>query len=278
MATTKDGGTGMSSALENGPEQSPPVTTNQDDLEHTLLQAHSLIESAVLRYRAYKSRDLAVDILPSRFQATVTELVGNVQRELVSMVPQHCMLVNLPDTANDVLSRLDRKDVRVRLLCSPANIETVREQYGLVISDELIRLAECPPMALMIVDGNSALIRSRLSDRQAIILHDPAIVNSLYTLFNSAWTLASSAMNRSSASDRELELERRILTVLDRGQTDEAAAREIGISVRTYRRHVAKIMQDLGASSRFQAGARASKFRLIDTEYHGRPTTTRGRR
>jgi len=57
-------------------------------------------------------------------------------------------------------------------------------------------------------------------------------------------------------------LTRQILVLLNAGYKDDAAARQLGLSVRTYRRHVAEIMRALGAASRFQAGARAAKLGL----------------
>ncbi|MFD0383713.1 helix-turn-helix transcriptional regulator [Streptomyces stramineus] len=54
-----------------------------------------------------------------------------------------------------------------------------------------------------------------------------------------------------------------ILRLLGEGYTDEAAARELDISVRTYRRRVADIMRLLGARSRFQAGVHASGIGLL---------------
>ncbi|WP_155354621.1 LuxR C-terminal-related transcriptional regulator [Acrocarpospora macrocephala] len=41
------------------------------------------------------------------------------------------------------------------------------------------------------------------------------------------------------------------------GQTDEGAARRLGLSLRTVRRSMSSLMTRLGARSRFQAGARA---------------------
>jgi len=44
--------------------------------------------------------------------------------------------------------------------------------------------------------------------------------------------------------------------------TDEAAARQLGTSLRTYRRRVAELMATLQAGSRFQAGVRAGELGL----------------
>jgi DNA-binding NarL/FixJ family response regulator len=48
-----------------------------------------------------------------------------------------------------------------------------------------------------------------------------------------------------------------VLMLMSSGVKDEAAARQLNVSDRTYRRHVADILSRLGASSRFQAGVEA---------------------
>ncbi|WP_296139135.1 helix-turn-helix transcriptional regulator [uncultured Tessaracoccus sp.] len=50
-----------------------------------------------------------------------------------------------------------------------------------------------------------------------------------------------------------------VVRALASGGTDAIAARELGISERQFRRHVASLMRDLGATSRFQAGVIASR-------------------
>jgi hypothetical protein len=57
-----------------------------------------------------------------------------------------------------------------------------------------------------------------------------------------------------------------ILASLSAGEKDEVASRKLGMSVRTYRRHVAEIMVDVSATSRFQAGARAAELGLISKQ------------
>ncbi|MGW3151455.1 hypothetical protein ACWDG1_43960 [Streptomyces sp. NPDC001177] len=60
-----------------------------------------------------------------------------------------------------------------------------------------------------------------------------------------------------------------MLICLTSGHTDEAAAQSPGLSVRTYRRHVAELMQELGAVSRFQAGVQAVELGLLTPEASG---------
>ncbi|WP_442816546.1 helix-turn-helix domain-containing protein [Streptomyces sp. NBC_01304] len=55
------------------------------------------------------------------------------------------------------------------------------------------------------------------------------------------------------------DTERQVLDILTRTDKDEAAAREMGVSLRTFRRYVADIMLRLGAANRFQAGLLAKE-------------------
>ena len=52
-------------------------------------------------------------------------------------------------------------------------------------------------------------------------------------------------------------MRRLLLEQLARGAKDEQIARTLGLSLRTVRRRVADLMDDLGAGSRFQAGVEA---------------------
>ncbi|MFJ5049495.1 DNA-binding response regulator [Streptomyces sp. NPDC088719] len=56
-----------------------------------------------------------------------------------------------------------------------------------------------------------------------------------------------------AATPRPSGIERRVLVSMCTVGKDEAGARKLGVSVRTYRRHVADLMQTLGAASRAQA-------------------------
>ncbi len=50
-----------------------------------------------------------------------------------------------------------------------------------------------------------------------------------------------------------------VIRLLAAGHTDAVAARKLGISERQFRRHVSVLMQELDASSRFQAGIEAAR-------------------
>ncbi|MFG3284152.1 DNA-binding response regulator [Streptomyces sp. NPDC048111] len=97
--------------------------------------------------------------------------------------------------------------------------------------------------------------------RTYTVIRTPDVVAGLRALVHAAWEsspdLATHLRRRPEALGADA---RRILRTLGAGHTDEVAARQLGMSLRTYRRRVAELMTALGATSRFQAGLRAREL------------------
>ncbi|MEC3975360.1 DNA-binding response regulator [Amycolatopsis sp. H20-H5] len=99
--------------------------------------------------------------------------------------------------------------------------------------------------------------------RTYTVVSKPELVQGICSLFEAAWRSATDLAGF-DARFAELRLQApQILDLLSSGCTDEAAARTLGVGLRTYRRRVAELMSALGASSRFQAGARAREAGLL---------------
>ncbi|WP_433075574.1 helix-turn-helix transcriptional regulator [Dactylosporangium sp. CA-052675] len=121
-----------------------------------------------------------------------------------------------------------------------------------------------------VLDGAMLLLRAdHAGAPRFLIVRESHVVRSMTTLFDAMFeravdlSVAARFTGRSGeAGDTENRFVR-VLTMLDAGYTDETAARQLGVSVRTYRRYVAETMARLGVSSRFQAGARAATLNLI---------------
>ena len=99
--------------------------------------------------------------------------------------------------------------------------------------------------------------------REYTVTTSPVLVSGVYSLFMGAWEAATdlSAFLRGEVPELAPEA-RDILRALGAGLTDEAAARRLGTSLRTYRRRVAELMAALEVGSRFQAGMRAGELGL----------------
>ncbi|WP_371664682.1 DNA-binding response regulator [Streptomyces sp. NBC_00280] len=92
---------------------------------------------------------------------------------------------------------------------------------------------------------------------------EPALVSGAYALFEAAWETATDLAAFFDADRPRIDAQtREVLYALGSGMTDATASRELGMSLRTYRRRVAELLVALGADSRFQAGMRAGQLGL----------------
>jgi DNA-binding CsgD family transcriptional regulator len=124
------------------------------------------------------------------------------------------------------------------------------------------------PTKLWIVDDEMALIPIK-SGQHAIatgfIVRPCNLLDSLIALFEAEWERAlplpaflgeGPAAQDGAESD---ETRTAVLSCLAAGLTDEGIARSLGCSLRTTQRQIRRLMHDLNASSRFQAGMEARR-------------------
>jgi hypothetical protein len=126
-----------------------------------------------------------------------------------------------------------------------------------------IRITEREINETILLDRRIAILAGdRVGDvRGYTVVSSPQLVQGIHSLFEAAW---AGATELASYQARFTELgAREILEQLASGCKDETAARTLGVGLRTYRRRVAELMDLLGASSRFQAGARAREAGLL---------------
>ena len=100
-------------------------------------------------------------------------------------------------------------------------------------------------------------------ERSYSIISAPEAVQGIQALYEAAWRAASPLAVHDASMVELRPLTPGILTAMNDGLTDEAAARALGLSLRTYRRRVAELMAAMGATSRFQAGSRARELGLV---------------
>ncbi|WP_051966300.1 helix-turn-helix transcriptional regulator [Kitasatospora mediocidica] len=99
------------------------------------------------------------------------------------------------------------------------------------------------------------------------VVYEPAIVALLRRFYDYAWQAgADFEAEDVSYGDTLGDVRATILDLLASGLKDDVVARRIGMSSRTFRRHISSIMDELGADSRFQAGVAAARAGLVGTE------------
>ncbi|CCH35326.1 response regulator transcription factor [Actinosynnema sp. NPDC047251] len=117
----------------------------------------------------------------------------------------------------------------------------------------------------ILLDGRVAIVAGDTSHglRSYTVITRPELVHGVASLFEAAWRGGTDLAVHDAEMSELRPVVPAVLEALNEGWTDETAARALGMSLRTYRRRVADLMTALGASSRFQAGARARELGLV---------------
>ncbi|MEZ0578733.1 helix-turn-helix domain-containing protein [Nocardioides sp. MH1] len=122
----------------------------------------------------------------------------------------------------------------------------------------------CPdvPVNLTIADRRLALVSvpgGQQRRRDMIVVRPSGLLEVLLTIFGSYWRTATPLTAAASLDGEPYQGCRELLGLLAAGLTDDAIARELGVSERTVGRRVARLEEVLGASSRFQLGLQAAR-------------------
>lgn len=126
------------------------------------------------------------------------------------------------------------------------------------------RLHSALPMKLVIADRGTALLPlgREVSDAApaAVIVHSCGLLDALIALFEQYWNSALPLHLPDDAASEEMNgPDRRILSLLVAGVTDEAIARQVGVSLRTVRRRIQEMMLDANAHNRAQLAWHAAR-------------------
>ncbi|MBO0835981.1 MAG: hypothetical protein J2P28_10735 [Actinobacteria bacterium] len=136
--------------------------------------------------------------------------------------------------------------------------------HAMVSRGEQARVFSPLPLKLFIFDRHTAFLPVRPLDPEltagCVLVRTSALLDALHMFFELVWARASPIALHSDpgqpvAADVQADAAiDSLIPVLAAGLTDEAAARQLGISRRTLQRRIRALMQTLDARSRFQAG------------------------
>lgn len=163
---------------------------------------------------------------------------------------------------HDILAR--GVSVRAVYASEALNIDGKADDIrDLVERGEKARVVPHVPLKMVLVDRRAAVIpltaRAESVRTTAVVVWQSRLCDALIELFEATWERATPVFSRVAAGESDMEaIDRELLSLLNAGLKDETIARQLGLSERTVRRRVADLLGRLGATSRFQAGARAS--------------------
>jgi sugar-specific transcriptional regulator TrmB/DNA-binding CsgD family transcriptional regulator len=148
----------------------------------------------------------------------------------------------------------------------PARLQDIRH---LVALGEQARAVPRLPLKLAICDRKIAmlpLITTETRTTTAVMVYSSALLDGLVDLFEAYWqrgVRVSAAAFQPSPLAGLSQQDYEVLELLQTGLKDETIARQLGVSMRTARRRISRLLTALGVGTRFQAGAEAARQGLV---------------
>ncbi len=194
-------------------------------------------------------------------QRWVDQHICAVRQEVWSILPSGPYPLDVLRSSWDGDTNLIARGVKLKIVYQSDAVRTPpMMQYvsDLASVGADIRILRRLSHRIMIFDRRVVFIATQPDtlDLPYLMVSEPALVRNFRNQFAGHWRVAHSI---GITAEDVLDVERvhEILRVLASGATDEAAARQLGVSDRTIRRRVAAVMDLLGATSRFEAGVKA---------------------
>ena len=260
---TPRGVTAPGPAASAGTEVTDVLVAMSDQLvrwQSELAQAQAQVRSLLGPGGPATAGDGTVRLTTRQATALVEDLLARGARRISYVRPSdHTSLLDGPKTRAAVLAH--PRVSALTLVSRPTAVpRTIAGQSHITVRATWTELRE-----IGIIDDTVALIPSAGPGEQQIsLVRQPVVVGQLVQFFDAAWVQAANRPVPEPARDvAEAELKQRILLLLAEGVKDETVARRLGISLRTCRRHVAELLEQMGSSSRFQAGFRAALLGMI---------------
>lgn len=269
--------------------QSPPPAKDFLPVAPDVAVEHLAVrrEEEIARARSIASR-LATDFRVKRQRTDLAELIevvvggeALVQRvdQLQTTARSEVAVFSKPPyhaftTSNPKELELLARGVRYRMLYESAGLElheSDRIQGDIDAGEEARVLAELP-MKLVIVDDRVAVTPVAALDSSkepaALVLHADSVVRGFKLLFEMLWERAvpiGVAHGEGARDDIAFEdTDRELLRLVAAGFKDEVIARQMELDPRTVRRRLRRVMDALGAETRFQAGMQVVRRGLIE--------------
>ncbi|GAA3308707.1 response regulator transcription factor [Nonomuraea dietziae] len=199
-------------------------------------------------------------------RAHIDELAFGVQEEVLVAEPYDALSPESMAHGRPIDVRCLRRGVRIRNLVRASALEdpaSLSHLRGLHADGARIRVADELSELVLVYDRHTALLPIDLHDtaRGALRIEESTLVGSVISLFERMWAAATDFAELTAPGAGQLallsEAQQRVLTFMCTVSKDEVGAQRAGMSLRTYRRHIADLLRMLDAGNRAQAALMA---------------------
>jgi DNA-binding CsgD family transcriptional regulator len=238
-----------------------------------LREAQTTLDRLSSRYRAeHLARETgsSFEIVRGReaLRQRSTQMLHTARVEALNMIKPPIIAITSQDRVVPNASARGRLIFETDALEHPGAFEAVEQ--GLRPNDE-VRVHTKLPAKMLIVDRSLALVPLAQRDTTpvGVLIHESVVLDSLVALFDHVWA-ASARLHVNNVNspppeaDSPLSAEdRRLLSLLLSGLTDEAISAHFGVSVRTVQRKVHGLMEQVNVRTRMQLAWEAARQRWV---------------
>jgi DNA-binding CsgD family transcriptional regulator/sugar-specific transcriptional regulator TrmB len=236
--------------------------------QHELAASHAALARMVAEYAAppagspQPGRDPLVGL--DAVQGRLEHLAASAEHSCLSVMPGGGQSRESMAASRPLDEAALRRGVAIRTLYQDSvRNDTTTYSYALWLArlGGHVRTSPLLPPRMLIIDAATAIVPLDPGDSRkgAVEVTAPGVIAALTALFEQAWQQAAALGPAPAPGSGPTPAERALVGLLTDGLTDEAAAKRLGISLRTERRMIAGIMERLDVTSRFAAGARAAQ-------------------
>ncbi|MFE3451933.1 hypothetical protein ACFXJ8_23730 [Nonomuraea sp. NPDC059194] len=191
------------------------------------------------------------------------QLQRGAEHEVLAFVTESPMVMSAEENlAEDAAVR---RGVRYRVIIERAVLDQpggLRRAELATAQGEEIAVVDSLPMKLVIADRSVALVPLTSAGQEpgAVVVHASGLLDALISLFDWAWDRAGALHLAPGEKPGGIAAsDAKILALLFAGLTDEAVAKQLGLSPRTVQRRVRHLMDLSGAVTRLQLGRHATE-------------------
>lgn len=185
--------------------------------------------------------------------------VGDAEHELLTAQPAGARSAAVLDTAIERDIAALKRGVTMRTLYQhSARRSVVTRKYVARVAEygAQVRTLDEFFNRLIVVDRRLAVVPGSEGDAHAIAIHDADLVAYLADIFERYWERAHEYADREEPTERAVadDVYNMTARMLVEGHSDNASAKRMGVSTRTYAGYVAALKDEYGVDTRFQLG------------------------
>jgi hypothetical protein len=243
-----------------------PAEQEISDLQQAVASVRTKMLSLMPVYfegRRLRNRLEAFDVITdgAMVQSLIDEVGKRCRSQVLTVQPGGPRPSHVLVSAREVTLQFLQRDIQVRTIyqqTARSDLATRSYVREMTKHGAEIRTADQLIDRMLIYDREIAFLPQRTAVGRrpgAAVVREPTLVAFLCSVFEFMWDSATPfVVDSQKATAISDDLKTAIIRLMVNGYKDEMVARRLGMSVRTCRRHIAEISEELEATSRFQAG------------------------